>query len=504
MATSTTTSTSEPSTASQKYDVVLIGGGIMSTTLGTLLKELEPNWSVALFETLDQPGQESSDPWNNAGTGHTAYCELNYTPRGSDGTISTAKASGIAEQFHVSRQLWSHWVREGTLGSPRTFINALPHISFVWGEDNAQYLRDRYEAMRAEPLFSHIEHTEDQAEIGSWAPLLTAGRDADQRVAASRFQDGTDVDFGSLTRQLAGHLGGSGVELRYGHEVQRLSRGSDGRWNLRVKNRSAGEKSNVSARFVFVGAGGGALSLLQSSGIEEIKGIGGFPVSGQFLRATDPAVAEQHHAKVYGLASVGAPPMSVPHLDTRFVEGRRSLMFGPYAGFSTNFLKQGSYLDLPTSVRPHNLLPMMQVGLDNTSLVTYLMKEVAKSQRKKIEELHRFYPDAEGEGWELITAGQRVQVMKKDPKGRGVLQFGTELVSGAGGSIAGLLGASPGASTAPSIMLKLLERCFPAQLEGWRPKLQEMIPSYGHLLNEEPKLLEEISAATSETLQLDS
>ncbi|NLS10558.1 malate:quinone oxidoreductase [Nesterenkonia sp. MY13] len=493
-----------PSTdASQRFDVILIGAGIMSATLGALLKELQPDWEIGLFEKLDSAGQESSDPWNNAGTGHTAYCELNYTPRGADGSISTAKAAGIAEQFHVSRQLWSHWVDEGTLGSPRTFINALPHVSFVWGDKNSQYLRDRYEAMKAEPLFSHIEHTEDLDEIGKWAPLLTGGRDPQQKVAASQFSDGTDVDFGAITRQLVGQLESQGVDLRYSSEVTNINRGTDGRWELKVKNKAGGQKYTASARFVFVGAGGGALSLLQASGIDEIKGFGGFPVSGQFLRATDSAVAEQHHAKVYGLASVGAPPMSVPHLDTRFVEGRRSLMFGPFAGFSTNFLKSGSYFDLPSSVRPHNLLPMMQVGAANTSLVTYLVKEVTKSHKKKVGALQDFYPEAVGDQWELITAGQRVQVMKKNEKGKGVLQFGTELVTGSGGSIAGLLGASPGASTAPSIMLKLLERCFPSQLEGWRPKLEQMVPSYGRLLNEDPKLLEEVVASTSRTLQLD-
>lgn len=502
MAKSTTTN-GEQRNGHEKYDVVLIGAGIMSATLGTLLKELQPDWSVALFESLDQAGQESSDPWNNAGTGHTAYCELNYTPRSADGSISTAKAAGIAEQFHVSRQLWSHWVEQGTLGSPRTFINALPHMSFVWGEKNVQYLKDRYEAMREENLFSHIRHTEDQATIESWAPLLTGGRDAGQRVAASRFDGGTDVDFGAQSRQLADHLAETGVEMRWSHQVKGLVRGSDGRWEVQVKNQTTGQRHTVSSRFVFVGAGGGALSLLQSAGIEEIKGIGGFPVSGQFLRSTNPAVAEQHDAKVYGLASVGAPPMSVPHLDTRFVDGRRALLFGPYAGFSTNFLKNGSYLDLPFSVRPHNLIPMMQVGKDNTDLVTYLVKEVMKSHAKKIEELHRFYPEADGEQWELISAGQRVQMMKKNEKGKGVLQFGTELVSARDGSIAGLLGASPGASTAPSIMLNLLERCFPAQLDGWRPKLEEMIPSYGRLLNEEPELLAEVSTATNRTLQLD-
>ncbi|RJN31030.1 malate:quinone oxidoreductase [Nesterenkonia natronophila] len=493
-----------PSTHStQRFDVILIGGGIMSTTLGAILKELQPDWNIALFEKLDGAGQESSDPWNNAGTGHTAYCELNYTPRGTDGSISTAKACGIADQFHVSRQLWSHWVNEGVLGSPRTFINALPHISFVWGEKNSKYLRDRYQAMRAEPLFAHIEHTEDPDTVGRWAPLLARGRDNSTPVAASRFQDGTDVDFGSVSRQLAGHLDAQGVDLRYSHEVSGLTRGADGRWDMKVKNTASGEKFSASARFVFVGAGGGALSLLQSSGIEEIKGFGGFPVSGQFLRTTESAITEEHHAKVYGLASVGAPPMSVPHLDTRFVDGRRSLMFGPFAGFSTNFLKAGSYFDLPLSVRPHNLVPMLQVGAANTSLVTYLMKEVAKTHKKKVEALRDFYPQAHQGQWELITAGQRVQVMKKNEDGKGVLQFGTELIAAADGSIAGLLGASPGASTAPSIMFKLLERCFPGQMESWKSRLENMVPSYGRLLNDDPKLLEEVSAATAETLQLE-
>ncbi|MDR8019542.1 malate:quinone oxidoreductase [Nesterenkonia aerolata] len=490
-------------TDGHRYDVVLIGGGIMSATLGAMLQELEPDWSVGLFETLDQAGEESSDPWNNAGTGHAALCELNYTPRGADGTISTVKAQGINEQFHVSRQLWSHWVEQKTLGSPRSFINALPHISFVWGEKNTAYLRDRYEAMRTQPLFADIEHSEDLETIAEWAPLLTEGRDDSQPVAASKFQAGTDVDFGALTRQLIRYLGEAGTDLHFNHEVSGLRRGGDGRWDVSVKNKSTGEKRRVSARFVFVGAGGGALGLLQSSGIPQIRGFGGFPVSGKFLRTTDPAVAQRHHAKVYGLASVGAPPMSVPHLDTRFVEGRRTLMFGPYAGFSTNFLKNGSLTDLPFSVRPHNLLPMMQVGAHNTDLVTYLLKEITKSQKQKMEALHEFYPQADADEWEMITAGQRVQVMKKDDKGKGVLQFGTELVTGADGTIAGLLGASPGASTAPSIMLRLLERCFPAQISGWTPRLREMVPSYGHVLNDEPALLDEVAAATRRSLQLD-
>ncbi|WP_022873177.1 malate:quinone oxidoreductase [Nesterenkonia alba] len=502
--TETPATTPKPSGPDNRFDVILIGAGIMSTTLGTLLKELEPSWHVGLFEKLDGAGKESSDPWNNAGTGHAALCELNYTPRAADGSVPTAKAKGINEQFHVSKQLWSHWVDNGVLGSPRTFINALPHISFVWGDENAEYLKARYEAMRAEPLFSHIQHTEDQDTIASWAPLLTRGRDPQQRVAASKFDDGTDVDFGAITRQLASHLEGAGTDIRYGHEVAGISRGTDGRWNVTVKS-SSGEKFTATARFVFVGAGGGALPLLQASGIKEAHKIGGFPVSGQFFRATDSSVAEQHHAKVYGLASTkGAPPMSVPHLDTRFVEGRRSLMFGPYAGFSTNFLKTGSYLDLPLSVRPHNLKTLLGVGVSNFELTTYLMKEVTKSRSKKLEELYRFFPEADGDAWELITAGQRVQMMKQDENGKPILQFGTELVSSSDGSIAGLLGASPGASTAPSIMFRLLEQCFPAQAQAWKPRLESMVPSYGRLLNEDPKLLAEVHERTSSVLQLDN
>lgn len=496
-------SESATTSSTKRYDVILIGAGIMSTTLGAILKELQPEWNIALFESLDSAGEEASDPWNNAGTGHAALCELNYTPRGTDGTISTAKAAGINEQFHVSKQLWSHWVDNGTLGDPRTFINALPHISFVWGDENVQYLQDRYEAMRVEPLFQHIEYTEDMDTIGDWAPLLTDGRDPSQPVAASKFDDGTDVDFGAITGQLAEHLQAADVDLQYGYDVKDVSRGSDGQWTIRAKNSSAGEKITASAPFVFVGAGGGALSLLQSSGIDEIRGIGGFPVSGQFLRTTDPEVAQQHHAKVYGLAATkGAPPMSVPHLDTRFVGGRRALMFGPYAGFSTNFLKSSSYLDLPLSVRLHNLGTQLGVAAGNWELVAYLMKEVTKSQKKKLEELYRFFPNAPEDAWEMITAGQRVQMMRKDENGKAMLQFGTELVTGADGSIAGLLGASPGASTTPSIMFRMLERCFPTKMEAWRPKLEEMVPSYGRLLNEDPQLLEEVSSASQKILKL--
>jgi len=486
----------------ESVDVVLVGAGIMSATLATLLSDLQPDWSMTVLERLNAAGLESSNAWNNAGTGHSALCELNYAPQAADGTVSAKKALNINEQFQVTRQLWSSLVENGTLESPDTFINPVPHISMVFGEDHADYLRARYDAFKPHKLFERMEFTENRDQIAEWAPLTMHGRGAG-RVAATFAPEGTDVDFGALTNQLLTHLTGRNVTVRYGQEVTTLKRQSDGSWNVSVEDRLNSDNNRViHARFVFLGAGGGALSLLQKSGIREAKGFGGFPVSGLFLRNTDPTVTSQHNAKVYGQASVGAPPMSVPHLDTRFVNGKRSLLFGPYAGFSTNFLKTGSYLDLPLSVRPHNLSTMLDVAKDNMDLTKYLVTEVLKSRDKKIDALHEFYPEADGGEWELITAGQRVQVMKRKGRFGGVLQFGTEVVTHADGSLGGLLGASPGASTAAPIMVKLLERCFPAKMAGWDGTLKELIPSLGHTLNDDPALLDEVRTVTDAALKL--
>ncbi|AJT41277.1 malate:quinone oxidoreductase [Psychromicrobium lacuslunae] len=487
----------------KEADVVLIGGGIMSATLGAMISKIEPNWSIALFERLDELGLESSGPWNNAGTGHSALCELNYTPAAKDGSVNPDKAIGINEQFQLSRQFWSHLVTEGHIGSPKGFINTVPHMSFVMGEEHSNYLKTRFEALKPHALFSSMEYSEDRDQIAQWAPLVINGRQGNGRLAATQAAEGTDVDFGALTKDLVKFLSAQGGEINYSTDVVDVKRGSDRKWELKLKHKGSGETSSIKARFVFIGSGGGALHLLQRSGIPEGKGYGGFPVSGQFFRCTNDEIAAQHSAKVYGQASVGAPPMSVPHLDTRYVGGRKSLLFGPYAGFSTNFLKAGSLWDLPLSIRPSNIYPMLAAGLHNLGLTKYLVSEVLKSRSSKVTTMQEYFPEANGNDWELITAGQRVQIMKKDRKQGGILQFGTEVITSSDGSIGALLGASPGASTAVPIMLELLQRCFPREFKlQWQDKIKEMIPTFGVKLNDNPDLAAETMAKTAATLQL--
>ncbi len=486
----------------ESVDVVLIGGGIMSATLGSLIAHLQPDWTIRVYERLGEVAQESSNAWNNAGTGHAALCELNYMPENPDGTVSAAKAVSINEQFQISRQYWAHLVSIGALPEPNRFINSTPHMTFVKGKANIEYLKKRVDALRDEPLFAGMEYTDDLDRIAEWTPLLAKKRNPKQKIAATRIAAGTDVDFGALTRFLMEDLESRGASIRTNHQITRLKRQKDGTWRLRVRHLVGGTPRQVRAKFVFVGAGGGALALLQHSGIPEIRGFGGFPISGQFLRTTNPKVVAQHQAKVYGKAAVGAPPMSVPHLDTRVVDGETALLFGPYAGFTPKFLKTSTWFDLPFSVRGHNLGPMLQVALKNFDLVKYLVSELLASRAKKMAALREFMPTAKDEDWELITAGQRVQVMKKDPKQGGVLQFGTEVITGADGTIAGLLGASPGASTAAPIMLDVLSRCFPDRMPGWEPKIREMIPSYGTKLSSDPAAAAASLAETARVLNL--
>lgn len=490
--------------SSTHSDIVLVGGGVMSATLAILLKELQPELTITLFESLEGVAGESSNAWNNAGTGHAALCELNYTPQREDGSINVTKALEINESFEVSRQFWSHLVERGVIASPAAFIHAVPHMSFVHGGENVAFLRKRYEALHEHHSFREMAYSEDPARLAEWIPLIMDGRDDSEPVAATRVESGTDVNFGSLTRMLISHLARQdGVSVLLGHRVIDLEREKGTtRWNLKVQ--TSQDVMQMTAGFVFLGAGGAALPLLQKSGVPEGHGFGGFPVSGQWLRCDDASVVDRHYAKVYGRPSVGAPPMSVPHLDTRIVDGNRSLLFGPYAGFSTKFLKHGSLLDLPLSLKPDNLVPMLAAGRDNMELTKYLIGQVMQSPEDRFAALQEFVPHAKISDWRLEAAGQRVQIIKKNPKRGGVLQFGTEVVSSSDGSIAALLGASPGASTSVAIMLHLIKRCFPDRMAtaAWQEKVKAMVPSYGESIAHDPALFDRIRPRTTEVLGL--
>ena len=491
--------------AQTQVDMLLIGAGIMSATLGMLFKELQPDSTIAVVERLDVAAAESSDAWNNAGTGHSAFCELNYTPERPDGSIEIKKAINIAESFEVSKQFWAYLTKQNVITEPESFINRIPHMSFVWGDDNVAYLRKRYDALQQSHLFQEMVFSQDADQIAAWVPLIMHGRDPDQPIAATRMEIGTDVNFGALTRDMFNALRARrGVTLTFNEEVEDLQQEDDGRWRVSVRDLTHGRRREIVARFVFIGAGGGSLPLLLKSDIPEAKGFGGFPVSGQWLVCQNEELIEQHAAKVYGKAAVGSPPMSVPHLDTRMIDGKKALFFGPYAGFSTKFLKHGSVLDLPLSVRINNMLPMLSAGVHNLPLTKYLVEQVLQSPEERLEALRDFVPEAQLEDWKLEVAGQRVQVIKKDEEQGGVLEFGTEVVSAADGSLAALLGASPGASTAVSIMLDLLKRCFGERVASpaWQDKLKQMIPSYGQSLSDNPQLCDQIRAYTSEALEL--
>ena len=488
----------------KKVDVMLVGGGIMSSTLAVWLNELEPGWSMQMVERLDNVAEESSNGWNNAGTGHSALAELNYTPE-ENGKINITKAVEINESFQITRQFLAWQVKTGVLKNPRSFINSTPHMSFVWGDDNIRFLKKRYEALQGSPLFRPMQYSEDQEQIRKWVPLMMEGRDPNQKIAATWAPIGTDVNFGEITRQFVGHLKAQpNFSLHLSSEVQDITRNDDGSWHVTYKNLKDGTESATDAKFLFIGAGGAALKLLQKSGIPEAKEYAGFPVGGSFLVTENPTIAQQHMAKAYGIASTGAPPMSVPHLDTRVLDGKRVILFGPFATFSSKFLKEGSYLDLFASMTTHNLWPMTKVGFDQFDLVQYLVGQVLQSDDDRFEALQQYFPHAKKEDWRLWQAGQRVQIIKRDKDKGGVLKLGTEVVTSQDGTIAGLLGASPGASTAAPIMLEVLNKVFKDKVAtpAWQDKIREIVPSYGTHLNDDPQKVMEEWTYTSQVLQL--
>ena len=488
-------------------DVVLIGAGIMSATLGAVLKELEPSLTITIFEALEDCGLESSQAWNNAGTGHAANCELNYTPQRADGSVDISEALKVNTEFDLSRQVWSYLIRKGAIRDPRNFIHPCPHMSFVWGRDNVAFLRKRFEAMSASHCYHGMEYSENRAKIAEWAPLIMDGRGEEEPFAATRIITGTDVDYGALTHLLVKHLSAQpGVSVRYKHHVVDLDREANGAWRVGVEDADTRERHAVTSKFVFIGAGGDAIELLQKSRIPEGYGYGGFPVSGIWLRCDESAVSDRHHAKVYGKAAQGSPPMSVPHLDTRIIEGKKSLLFGPYAGFSSKFLKHGSLTDLFESIRPGNIMPMLAVARDNIALTEYLIGQVLQSSAHQFAMLHQFFPKAARSDWREAVAGQRVQIIKPDQQRGGVLEFGTELVAAEDKSLVALLGASPGASTAAFIALGVLEKCFASELteSGWLPKLKEIIPTYGIDLARDADACRKTRADTAAILKVEN
>lgn len=483
-------------------DAVLIGGGIMSATLGTYLNELEPNWKIQMFERLDQVAKESSQALNNAGTGHSGFMEMNYTSE-KNGKMEIEKAVSTAEQFEISKQFWAYQVSKKVLGEPKTFINPVPHIAFVWG-DNVEFLKKRHTAMITNPMFYGMKYTENPLVIKTWAPLIMNSRASNQRVAATYMDVGSDVDYGSITRQLIQHLTKQpNFKLSTSTEVIGISPNDDKTWTISFKNLKTNTLGHVKTKFVFIGAGGATIKLLQLTGLNETKQYAGFPIGGTFLMTENPEITTEHTAKVYGLAELGAPPMSVPHIDTRYINGKKYVLFGPFATYSNKFLKYGAQTDLLNSTHKSNVLPMLTVGIENLDLVKYLISQVMMSHEAQIKELRKYYPEANPKDWTLSQAGQRVQIIKKEPNQPVSLKFGTEIFSSKDGSVTALLGASPGASTSPYIMLTLLEKSFPEKVNHqWNPKLKEIIRSYQQNLSKNPVLLNDIRSYTSTTLGL--
>ncbi|PTI72734.1 malate dehydrogenase (quinone) [Mammaliicoccus vitulinus] len=489
----------------QPKEIILIGAGILSTTFGSFLKNVEPDWNIKLFERLDQPAIESSNEKNNAGTGHAALCELNYTVEQEDGSIDVEKAKEINEQFEVSKQFWSYLVKHKSIENPKEFIRPLPHISFVMGIRNVDFLKRRYDALKSLSMFEGLTYTEDHKVLAEWMPLMMQGRNSNEPLAASKIDEGTDVNFGELTRKLVKNIEQhDNAQVHFRHEVVDFKQLDNSKWEVKVRNLVTGETETHVADYIFIGAGGNAIPLLQKTKIPESKHLGGFPISGAFLVCNNPKVVREHNAKVYGKEPPGTPPMTVPHLDRRYIQGKESLLFGPFAAIGPKFLKNGSNLDLFKSINTSNVVTMLSSGVKNLSLVKYSIQQVLQRKEDRMKELRRFVPNAKDEDWDIHIAGKRVQVIKDtEEHGRGFIQFGTEVVNSEDHTVIALLGESPGASTSVSVALEVIEKNFPQYIESWEPKIKEIIPSYGESLIEDTQLLQKIRKQTAKELQLE-
>lgn len=489
----------------QPKEIILIGAGILSTTFGSFLKNVEPDWNIKLFERLDQPAIESSNEKNNAGTGHAALCELNYTVEQEDGSIDVEKAKEINEQFEVSKQFWSYLVKHKSIENPKEFIRPLPHISFVMGIRNVDFLKRRYDALKSLPMFEGLTYTEDHKVLAEWMPLMMQGRNSNEPLAASKIDEGTDVNFGELTRKLVKNIEQhDNAQVHFRHEVVDFKQLDNSKWEVKVRNLVTGETETHVADYIFIGAGGNAIPLLHKTKIPESKHLGGFPISGAFLVCNNPKVVREHNAKVYGKEPPGTPPMTVPHLDRRYIQGKESLLFGPFAAIGPKFLKNGSNLDLFKSINTSNIVTMLSSGVKNLSLVKYSIQQVLQRKEDRMKELRRFVPNAKDEDWDIHIAGKRVQVIKDtEEHGRGFIQFGTEVVNSEDHTVIALLGESPGASTSVSVALEVIEKNFPQYIESWEPKIKEIIPSYGESLIEDTQLLQKIRKQTAKELQLE-
>jgi malate dehydrogenase (quinone) len=461
-------------------DVLLIGGGIMSAHLGAILKELDPRLSVHVYEAAAGLARESSDGWNNAGTGHAGLCELNYTPPPAipGGPVDVSKAVEIFARFEQSKQFWSYAVAHGLAPRPADFIRSVPHVSFVRGAASVAYLRARHAAMVAHPFFRTMTFSADREVIRRWAPLLVDGR-TDEPIAATKIDAGTDVDFGELARQLLGWLGSQeNGRVTTGQRVTRLRRAPAG-WAATIRDSASGETHIVHAKFVFVGAGGGTLPLLQSAGLPVAQGLGAFPIAGQWLVCEKPAVVARHFAKVYGPPPPDSGALGGPHLDTRHLHGNRVLLFGPFATWTSKFLHHtGRATDLLRSLRSDNLATLLRTGLRQRILVGFLLRQATQTMAARLRALREFYPEAAADDWRLADAGIRVQALKRADAGQ--LFFGTEVVTAEDGTLAALLGASPGASVSAHIALQIIQTCFPDLLRtaAGHARMKSMIPTF--------------------------